>query len=64
MKIVTPYEQRAARWRELADQAKTPEERNLLLQIAESWNWIARDIEGTNPERAKANQRRAKKAPD
>lgn len=55
MKATTPYQERAARCREMAAQAKSDEDRELLLKIADTWDWISTDTEPTEtaePERA------------
>lgn len=43
MKSITSYQERAIKCRALARQAKSAEDRELLLKIAETWDWIARD---------------------
>ena len=48
MKSITPYQERAEKCRELAKTAKSAEDRELLLKIADSWNWIASDGEPAN----------------
>ena len=45
MKATTPYQERAEKLRELAAQAKSAEDRELLLKIADTWDWISRDYE-------------------
>ena len=45
MKATTPYQERAEKLRELAAQAESAEDRELLLKIADTWDWIARDYE-------------------
>ena len=45
MKATTPYEEHANRCRTLAGQAASTEDRDILLKIADTWDWIARDYD-------------------
>ena len=50
MKTITVYQEYAEKCRELAAQAKSAEDRELLLKIADTWDWIARDNEPQSAE--------------
>jgi hypothetical protein len=55
----TPYQRSAERCRELAARAESDEERNLLLRLAESWDWVSRegDAAGEPPQSPPKPQR-------
>ena len=48
MKPMTPYQERAETCRKLAGEAKSSEDRELLLKIVDTWDWISRDNEPAN----------------
>lgn len=45
MKSPTPYQEHANRCRELAEIARSAEDRDILLKIADTWDWIGRDYD-------------------
>ena len=47
MKTVEDYRQHAEECRQLASQARTPEERDLILNMAATWEKLARSRERT-----------------
>ena len=48
---MTDYRKRAEECLEIAQTARTPEQRTMLLHIAETWMNLARDAEGNSPAR-------------
>lgn len=62
MKASTPYEDHANRCRELAEVAKSAEDRDILLKIADTWDWIARDYEPVEPSQVKTGGSQAEAA--
>ena len=62
MKSSTPYEDHANRCRALAGEATSTEDREILLKIADTWDWIARDYEPAEPAQANGGGRRLKLA--
>jgi hypothetical protein len=49
---MTDYRKRAQECLEIAQTARTPSQRTMLLHIAETWMNLARDAEGTSPARS------------
>ena len=45
MAVSKVYQDHSKKCRELAKEARSPEDRNLLLKIADTWNWGADDGE-------------------
>jgi hypothetical protein len=45
MNTIASYRRSAERCRELAERAESEEERKLLLRLAESWDWLTRDVD-------------------
>ena len=45
MAMTKAYQEHGRKCRELAEEAQSPEDRTLLLKIADTWNWIADDGE-------------------
>ena len=62
MKATTPYQERADKLRELAAQAKSAEDRELLLKIADTWDWISRDYEFHASDEPPAGEQRKSKS--
>jgi hypothetical protein len=58
MKAITAYQQYASRCRELAQTAHSSEERDILLRIADTWDWIARDYEPSDSAHSNADEER------
>jgi hypothetical protein len=52
---MTDYRKRAEECIEIAQTARTPEQRTMLLHIAETWMNLAKDAEA-NPSRASRSQ--------
>jgi hypothetical protein len=49
------YYERANRCRELAEQTSSVEDRDILLKIADTWDWIARDLDAPNEDMDKTS---------
>jgi hypothetical protein len=54
MKIVEDYRQQAEECRQLASRARTPEERDMILHMAATWEELARSRERTLKAAAKS----------
>ena len=52
---MTDYRKRAEECLEIAQTARTPAQRTMLLHIAETWMNLARDAEGNSSVRTDAN---------
>ena len=55
---MTDYRKRAEECLEIAQTARTPEQRTMLLHIAETWMNLARDAEGNSSIRTGGDLRR------
>lgn len=55
------YQDQIELCRELAKEAEFPEDRNLFLKIADTWNWIAEDCEIPVGGKSSACKRKAAK---
>jgi hypothetical protein len=55
---MTDYRKRAKECLEIAQTARTPEQRTMLLHIAETWMNLARDAEGNSSIRTGGDLRR------
>jgi hypothetical protein len=58
MPTTRAYQDHNKKCRELAKQAESSEERDLLLKIAETWNWIAADDESDVAGRRNSSRRK------
>jgi len=56
---ITDYRKRAEECVEIAQTARTPAQRTMLLHIAETWMNLARDAEGNSPSIAVRESREA-----
>ena len=52
MPMATDYRKRAEECMEIAQTARTPAQRTMLLHIAETWLRLANDAEGNSPKEA------------
>ncbi|HWP26141.1 MAG TPA: hypothetical protein VNL39_07335 [Xanthobacteraceae bacterium] len=59
MNTIDSYRKSAERCRELAARARSEEERKLLLKLADSWDWLARDTDPESDGQQNANARKA-----
>lgn len=55
---MTDYRKRAEECMEIAQSARTPAQRTMLLHIAETWMNLARDAEGSSLQEAPAQASR------
>ena len=54
---MTDYRKRAEECVEIAQTARTPAQRTMLMHIAETWMNLAKDAENSSPEAAARNSR-------
>ncbi len=59
MNAIGSYRKSAERCRELALRAQSEEERKLLLKLADSWDWLARDADRPADGRRTSEARKA-----